>query len=62
MVQRSAGDVFFHRCATDDLRPTHDSGTANSLLKGAIPTQQRERSQDLIPNRIHSVGWHRKTQ
>ncbi len=36
MVQRSAGDVFFHRCATDDLRHIHDSGTAKRLLKGVV--------------------------
>src|SRR5215216_7652400 len=54
-VQSSARDVFLHRCATDDLRHTHDRGTAKRLLKGAIPNSGRKRPQDLIPNGIRPI-------
>jgi hypothetical protein len=56
MVQGSVRDVFLHRYATEDLRPTHDSGTAKGLLKGVVPTQETERPQDLIPKR-DPLGW-----
>jgi hypothetical protein len=34
----------------------NDSGTTKRLLRGVVPTQDRKRPQDLIPNGMHPLG------
>jgi hypothetical protein len=54
-VQSSTGDGFWHRCAADHLRHTHDSGTAKRLLRGVVPTQERS-ALKTSSHRIHPIG------
>jgi hypothetical protein len=48
--------------AADDLKQTPDSGTAKRLLRHIVPTQEKKRPQDLIPNGIHPVGLDLQTR
>ena len=61
MVQET-GDGFGHRSKADHLRRSHECGAVKRLVRRAVPAQDGNRPQDLIPTGCIQLGWRREAE
>src|SRR5215208_2967895 len=61
MVQET-GDGFGHRSKADHLRRSHECGAVKRLVRRAVPAQDGNRPQDLIPTGCTQLGWRREAE
>ena len=61
MVQET-GDGFGHRSYADHLRRSHECGAVRRLVRRAVPAQDGNRPQDLIPTGCIQLGWRREAE
>src|SRR5215218_4936053 len=61
MVEET-GDGFGHRSKADHLRRSHECGAVKRLVRRAVPAQDGNRPQDLIPTGCIQLGWRREAE
>ena len=55
-------DGFGHRSKADHLRRSHECGAVKRLVRRAVPAQDGNRPQDLIPTGCIQLGWRREAE